>query len=237
MFRKETGDKFQVDINRVIRTAMGLVSTDLRKHAIELKLELTSRLPSVLSTHVELQQVILNLVMNAIDAMRTIHPRVLSVKSKLTGLNSVHVSIEDAGIELAAPTSTKSSSHYLRLKNMAWGWVFPSVVRSSSITAVAFGYHRVSLEVRSFNLNYRMGIEPAGPPMFAAMSASVTSRHAARVSGCPLYARKRTSEARAAMSAMGGGLNRSVQHSNLLAEMECGHEAATSHLLFCGSAV
>jgi len=38
-------------------------------------------------------------------------------------------------------------------------------------------------------------------------------------------------------SAQGSGLNRSVQHSNLLAEMESGHEAATSHLLFCGSAV
>ena len=39
------------------------------------------------------------------------------------------------------------------------------------------------------------------------------------------------------MSAMPGGLNRSAQHSNLLAEMECEHEAATSHLLFFGSAV
>ena len=37
--------------------------------------------------------------------------------------------------------------------------------------------------------------------------------------------------------AIGGGLDRSAQHSNLLAKMECGHEAATSHLLFCGSAV
>src|SRR5262245_38813852 len=39
------------------------------------------------------------------------------------------------------------------------------------------------------------------------------------------------------VSALGGEFNWSVQHSNLLAEMECGHEAATSHLLFCGSAV
>jgi hypothetical protein len=37
--------------------------------------------------------------------------------------------------------------------------------------------------------------------------------------------------------AFDGGLDRSAQHSNLLAKMECGHEAATSHLLFCGSAV
>ena len=36
---------------------------------------------------------------------------------------------------------------------------------------------------------------------------------------------------------LAGRLIRSVQHSNLLAEMEWGHEAATSHLLFCGSAV
>ena len=98
MFRKETGDKFEVDINRVIRTVMGLVSADLQKHDIELKLELTDRLPSILSSHVELQQVILNLVMNAIDAMRSVQPRVLSVKSELNGRDSVHVSIEDTGI-------------------------------------------------------------------------------------------------------------------------------------------
>ena len=41
----------------------------------------------------------------------------------------------------------------------------------------------------------------------------------------------------AAMSALPGGFNRLAQHSNLLTRMECGHEAATSHLLFCGSAV
>jgi C4-dicarboxylate-specific signal transduction histidine kinase len=98
MFRKETGDKFEVDINRVIRTVMGLVSADLQKHDIELKLELSDRLPSILSSHVELQQVILNLVMNAIDAMRSVHPRVLSVKSKLNEFHGVHVSIEDTGI-------------------------------------------------------------------------------------------------------------------------------------------
>jgi hypothetical protein len=46
----------------------------------------------------------------------------------------------------------------------------------------------------------------------------------------PITAHSRT-------AALPGGLNRSAQHSNLLTKMECGHEAATSHLLFCGSAV
>ena len=38
-------------------------------------------------------------------------------------------------------------------------------------------------------------------------------------------------------SALGSEFNQSTQHSNLLAEMECGHEAATSDLLFCGPTV
>ena len=45
-----------------------------------------------------MQQVVLNLVMNAIDSMRSVQPRVLSVKSKLNGHDCVQVSIEDTGI-------------------------------------------------------------------------------------------------------------------------------------------
>ncbi len=98
LFRKETGDKSEADTNKLIWTVMGLTSADLRKHQIELKIELNDQLPSVLANHVQIQQVILNLVMNAIDAMRSVHPRVLTVRSKLTGLDIVHVSVEDTGI-------------------------------------------------------------------------------------------------------------------------------------------
>jgi two-component system sensor kinase FixL len=96
MFTKETRAKSEVDINKLVRTVMGLVSVDLRRHEIELTMELDNQLPPVLVNHVELQQVVLNLVMNAMDAMRSVRPRVLSVKSKLNG--SVHVSIADTGI-------------------------------------------------------------------------------------------------------------------------------------------
>jgi len=46
---------------------------------------------------VQLRQVILNLVMNAIEAMNAAEPRVLSIKSENTGRNSIRVSIEDTG--------------------------------------------------------------------------------------------------------------------------------------------
>ncbi len=56
------------------------------------------QLPPVLGNRVQLQQVILNLVMNAIDAMRSVQARVLSVKTTLNGRDGVHVSIADTGI-------------------------------------------------------------------------------------------------------------------------------------------
>jgi len=77
---------------------MDLVYIDLRKHQIELKTELSDQLPPVLGNRVQLQQVILNLVMNAIDAMRSVQPRVLSIKTALNGRDGVLVSIADTGI-------------------------------------------------------------------------------------------------------------------------------------------
>src|SRR4029077_6286577 len=91
MFQKDTHDRAEVDINKLIWTVLGLVYIDLRKYEIELQTELDD-LPPVIGNHVQLQQVILNLVMMAFDAMCSSQPRVLSVKSKLNGQDSVHIS-------------------------------------------------------------------------------------------------------------------------------------------------
>jgi PAS domain S-box-containing protein len=98
MFRKDAGDQSEVGINELIRSVIDLVTVDLRKHQIDLKMELDDHLPYVLGNHVQLQQVVLNLVMNAIDAMRSAHVRSLSVSSKLSSRDGVHVSVEDTGI-------------------------------------------------------------------------------------------------------------------------------------------
>jgi signal transduction histidine kinase len=98
MFRKDTQDKSWVDINKLIWTVLGLVYLDLRKHQIDLESELDNQLPPVLGNQVQLQQVILNLIMNAIDSMRSVEPRVLSVRSRLNGRDGVQVAIEDTGI-------------------------------------------------------------------------------------------------------------------------------------------
>ena len=98
MFKKDSNGKAEVDINALISTVLRLAYIDLRKHQIELQTELDDRLPPVLGNRVQLQQVILNLVMNAIDSMHSVQPRVLSLRSKLSETDRVHVSIEDTGI-------------------------------------------------------------------------------------------------------------------------------------------
>ena len=119
MFRKDTTDKSAIDINKLIWNVLGLVYIDLRKHQINLQPELADQLPSVLGNQVQLQQVILNLIMNAIDSMRSVEPRVLSVKSKMNGRHAVQVSIEDTGMESIPPTCLKSSTRSLRPNRMA----------------------------------------------------------------------------------------------------------------------
>jgi signal transduction histidine kinase len=102
MFQRDTQDSSSIDINRLIWTVLDLVNIDLREQRIELKMELEDQLPAVPGNQVQLQQVVLNLIMNAIDAMRSVPERVLSVKTAWNGRDGVHVSIEDTGIGIAA---------------------------------------------------------------------------------------------------------------------------------------
>ena len=98
LFGKDTQDeKTPTDLNTLIQSVLGLVSIDLRKHSIESVVSLSEQLPPVVGNEVQLQQVILNLVMNAIESMSSAEPRVLSIKSEITAHNGVRVSIADTG--------------------------------------------------------------------------------------------------------------------------------------------
>ena len=97
LFGKDTQEKTSTDLNKLIQSVLSVVSVDLRKHNIETQANLSDQLPPVVGNEVQLQQVILNLVMNAIESMDSAEPRVLSIKSETTEHNGVHVSIADTG--------------------------------------------------------------------------------------------------------------------------------------------
>ena len=98
LFGKDTQEKTPTDVNKLIGKVLALVYIDLRKHSIETQLNLSEQLPPLIGNEVQLRQVVLNLVMNAIELMVSVaEPRVLSIKSEFTEHHSVLVSIADTG--------------------------------------------------------------------------------------------------------------------------------------------
>jgi signal transduction histidine kinase len=97
MFKKETPEKVSIDINQIILTALSIVRVELQKHFVELRTQLDEHLPAIQGDKVQLQQVVLNLVLNGIEAMQSVRPRLLKVQTDQTKPGMVRVSVEDTG--------------------------------------------------------------------------------------------------------------------------------------------
>ena len=99
MLKRDVQQKAPVAVNALIDEVVGLLQTDLEREQISLQLELGSGSASVLADRVQLQQVILNLITNAIDAMRASQhwPRVLRISTATGEANSWLISVQDAG--------------------------------------------------------------------------------------------------------------------------------------------
>jgi signal transduction histidine kinase len=102
-FKKEVRVRTSIDVNGLIGEALALVRDDLQKHRILFEAEPNARLPQVIGDRIQLQQVLLNLITNAIDSMAaTDGPRVLRVKSQIRDDGAVVVSIADTGAGISA---------------------------------------------------------------------------------------------------------------------------------------
>ncbi|HEX6572724.1 MAG TPA: PAS domain S-box protein [Steroidobacteraceae bacterium] len=100
--KRQLPRKELLDVNRKVRDVLQLADHELRSHEILLRTELDETLPHVTGDRVQLQQVLLNLIMNAIDAMRGIgdRPRALTIASGRDGADSVLVEVRDSGTGL-----------------------------------------------------------------------------------------------------------------------------------------
>jgi C4-dicarboxylate-specific signal transduction histidine kinase len=97
--KKTTFQKLILHLNELIHEVIALLDVELAKNKIRVRTELDPGLPSVLGDRVQLQQVVLNLIVNGIEAMSELadRPRALSVKSQKAGPDRVQVSIQDWG--------------------------------------------------------------------------------------------------------------------------------------------
>jgi PAS domain S-box-containing protein len=99
---KAPAEKSALDINAVIEEVLALTGGELEANGILLERQLTQALPLVLGDRVQLQQVLLNLIMNGIDAMTAVanRPRLLWVQSRIDESGNVLVAVRDSGTGL-----------------------------------------------------------------------------------------------------------------------------------------
>jgi PAS domain S-box-containing protein len=99
LVKKSVPERARVDINDALTEVLSLARQELQRSQISAKLELAPDLPSVQADRIQLQQVVLNLVMNGIEAMRGVidRARVLRVRSEVVPPANIAVTIEDTG--------------------------------------------------------------------------------------------------------------------------------------------
>jgi C4-dicarboxylate-specific signal transduction histidine kinase len=102
MFQKDANAQTSLNLNNLINTVLTLLRIDLQKDDVRVETRLDEQLPDVMGDAVQLQQVILNLIVNAADAMRTVQPRVLKVQTGRGTSGMLRVSIEDSGPGISA---------------------------------------------------------------------------------------------------------------------------------------
>jgi len=130
--------KSPLNVNEVIQEVLALVGGELRRRGVEVSAELDSNLPAVTADFVQLQQVLLNLVTNAIESMSTItdRPRVLQIQSRLhdlAGRPAVLVAVRDSGVGLTAEGMAGVFEAFYSTKPEGMGmglWICRSIIEA-----------------------------------------------------------------------------------------------------------
>ena len=102
--KKEPAEKNRLDINDVIQEVLALAERELYENRVRLERQLTNALPLVLADRVQMQQVLLNLIMNGIEAMLAVtdQPRSLWVQSRVDDSGDILVAVRDSGTGLGS---------------------------------------------------------------------------------------------------------------------------------------
>jgi C4-dicarboxylate-specific signal transduction histidine kinase len=98
LFKKGTPERELVDVNEVIREMIVLLRSEATQYSISVRTELTADLPQVMGDRVQLQQVLMNLILNGIEAMKDVDgTRELALNSQQTESEQLLVTVRDTG--------------------------------------------------------------------------------------------------------------------------------------------
>jgi C4-dicarboxylate-specific signal transduction histidine kinase len=123
LFAKKAAAAESVDLNEATREVVALSLSELQRNRVIVREDLAENLPAVSGDRVQLQQVILNLFLNASDAMSDVHdrPRQLVIRTEREEGNRVRLNVQDAGIGFDAQTADKLFDAFYTTKSDGMG--------------------------------------------------------------------------------------------------------------------
>jgi PAS domain S-box-containing protein len=116
-------ERVPLDLNDVVKEVIALVQGELISHLVSSRMELAPALPMILGDRVQLQQVIINLVMNGIEAMQSVtdRPRELVIRSGQDETHRVLVSVTDSGVGICAKDADRLFNAFFTTKSSGMG--------------------------------------------------------------------------------------------------------------------
>ncbi|WP_247833915.1 PAS domain S-box protein [Bradyrhizobium sp. 200] len=123
LVNKTTDQKTPLDINEVVKDVISLVQHELLNHRVLLRLELPPALPPVLADRIQLQQVVLNLVINGIEAMHPVtdRPRELIIRTSHDDAGHIAVMVKDCGVGVATDHADRLFDAFFTTKSGGMG--------------------------------------------------------------------------------------------------------------------
>jgi PAS domain S-box-containing protein len=123
LVNKTTGRKVPLHINEVVDEVITLAQHELFSHRVLLRLELAPALPLVLADRIQLQQVILNLIINGIEAMQAVtdRPRELVIRTHQDETCQILVTVKDCGIGITADNADRLFDAFFTTKSSGMG--------------------------------------------------------------------------------------------------------------------
>jgi PAS domain S-box-containing protein len=120
---KSDTQKAPLNINDVVKEVIALIQPELSSRQVALGMDLAPALPLVLADRVQLQQVLINLVMNGIEAMESVtdRPRQLLVRSQQNDAHQVVVTVQDCGVGISVEIVDRLFNAFFTTKSSGMG--------------------------------------------------------------------------------------------------------------------